>query len=328
MQKDIKTDLTYFLPYTFTAPRVFSLYDTLSTDDYIKLRYGPSYKVEIEGVECIIYTDQLNWFLQLKSVKVNNISGELDSVIVDGTSYKESYQAGFVAGVKCFKEKYSLDKFANLGLEFYISLLKDKCFDGCNEPLCYPGWIGVRRTKVGHISHRIIWGHGYYAGLYSQVEQQMEDYKPIRVALSIVAEKAIADLMDDKENVFNEMHLNKVRTWFIQLTKKKSLGNSMPFLTEQQFNLFVDKAFCKNDSIGMITANLANGELEIMGALFYNYYEKCKHLGFVAKGHQKAYVGLLTENFTNYSHLKDSLYTNFTKYGDRKSAWDNTITLL
>ena len=325
MQQDFKEDKTYFLPYTFPAPRIFSEYDPLSLEDDNRLGYGPAYQVNINGTECIIYTDHLHWFLKLNKVVVNNTSGELDEVVLNGTIYNESYKTGFQSGIAYFNEKYRFDKYAPiLGLDNYIKELKNKYFNGCNDPLLYPGWIGVRRSRIGLLSHKIIWGHGYYAGIYSQVEQLMRDYVFIKDALSSNPKK-LPSPKDIGDNKFNGMSLEDVKSHFVPLTTKKSTKNKEPFLTLEKFELFINKAFCKNDSIEMQTANLGDGELEIMGALFLLYYEKCKNLGHFVKGQQKDYVGLLTENFTNYMHLKDTLPTNFTKYKEREKAWSNTI---
>ncbi|GAB4020254.1 hypothetical protein GCM10028808_60780 [Spirosoma migulaei] len=127
------------------------------------------------------------------------------------------------------------------------------------------------------------------------------------------------------KNKFNEMPIEEVRKYFIPLAKKKSLNNSEAFLTEDQVDLFIDKAFCKNENIGILTANLSDGDMEIMGALFYNYYRKCINLGFApTRGKQKEYTLLLTDNFSNYAHLKDSLPTNFNKYENRSKTWSST----
>lgn len=187
-------DKTYFLTTDFKAPRYGK------EEDLKNPKYGPSYQVNIEGVECAIYTDRLNWFLQSTQIKVADIEADYADFTIDGTSYRQSYKNGFSEGIINFDKKYSFEKYAQLlGIEKYIETLRSIKFNECMGPLWSPGLEGIRHSHLGSINHKIIRDHGYYAGMYSQVERLMKNYEPIKKALSVYPVGYLSDSVTSKQ---------------------------------------------------------------------------------------------------------------------------------
>ncbi|GAB2553707.1 hypothetical protein [Spirosoma areae] len=133
------------------------------------------------------------------------------------------------------------------------------------------------------------------------------------------------DYWNGKKNRFNPpMSLGVIDKWFMQLANTKS-KNGNPFLTVDQVQKFIERAFTLNTDVPIQTFNLANGERTSIEKLFYLYYEKCKNdYTYEPTKHSKAkYVRLLTDNFTNYNF--DTVFKKFNNSQAAPIKWDTTI---
>ena len=320
--QDLNEDKAYFLTTDFKAPRYGKL------EDVQNLSHGPSYQMNINGIECSIYTDRLNWFLRSEQVKVADIAVDYEDVIVDGTSYKESYKNGFREGTADFKKKYDLVKYGQiLGMEKYLETLRTIKFEECKGPLWSPGLEGIRNSHLGKFNHKTIWEHGYYAGMYNQIEHLMNDYEPIRKALSDHPSYYTSKLSPStpsanktEKNVFNSMPLDEVRKWFTQLVESNS-KNGNTFLTSENVDIFIDRAFGGELFAEKLSINEKIGDKANVIGLFHLFYTYCiTHQSGRGKIDPNAtaekYIRLITDYFDNWTF--EQVKNNFRSGGNWK----------
>ena len=82
----------------------------------------------------------------------------------------------------------------------------------------------------------------------------------------------------EKINVFNpRMSLVEVRKWFIQLAESNS-KNGKPFLTVEQVEQFIERAFVGNTSLEKLTFNYSSrGKTYFMEIVLSILSELCKY---------------------------------------------------
>lgn len=119
---------------------------------------------------------------------------------------------------------------------------------------------------------------------------------------------------ESRENQFNKMPLDQVKIYFRPLTEGKS-KNGKPFLTEEQFCKFIERAFEDMTDVPALTLNLGTGERTTVRGLFYAFYLTCTlDFQFEPTRHCKEkYVRLLTNHFTNYEYSTVSAGFNTKK---------------
>ena len=147
--------------------------------------------------------------------------------------------------------------------------------------------------------------------------------KPDTISSNIVDSKA-AD-SNNQKNLFNPpMSLDEIRNWFIQLAENNS-ENSKPFLSVEQVDQFIERAFAGNTQLPKLTLNIAKGERTSITKLFYLYFQRCIQDYAIepTKHCKEKYVRLLTDNFTNYNHK--AVFANFNKSMTANKQWDKTI---
>jgi hypothetical protein len=110
-----------------------------------------------------------------------------------------------------------------------------------------------------------------------------------------------------KTNQFNKVPLTQVVKYFMQLAEVPD----EPFLNRVDVFKFIDKAFCGNNEIEMLTFTNTNRKKGIIWYLFYNFFRECTiDNTYEATKHSKEkYVKLLTSNFGNWTY-KD-VFANF-----------------
>ena len=155
------------------------------------------------------------------------------------------------------------------------------------------------------------------------VDDQPEEYRtPKRFRIEF---KQKNDVSTSQENQFNPpMSLDEVRKWFKQLASNKST-NGEPFLTNNQIDQFIERAFAGGKSVPKLTINMAEGERTSITKLFYLFYVHCKNdYSIEPTTHCKEkYVRLLTDNFTNYNY--DTVFKSFNNSKHAPKQWDITI---
>lgn len=105
------------------------------------------------------------------------------------------------------------------------------------------------------------------------------------------------------ENKFNGMPLNKVIEFFKPLTTELS-KNGKPYLTQNQFQAFINRAFCGDLSEEKQTFNVApkgdKGFLCKRFVLFYNESTNSKNW-YDTNPTQAKYISLISDNFKNWT---------------------------
>ncbi|SOD98051.1 hypothetical protein [Spirosoma fluviale] len=124
---------------------------------------------------------------------------------------------------------------------------------------------------------------------------------------------------DNRANVFNErMHLDEVRKYFIQLAKNSS-KNGNPFLTIEQFEQFINRAFVGEPFTEKLSMNEKTGDKGKVIGLFYLFFTRCTtHQPKIGKLDPNAtvekYIRLLTDHFDNWTF--DEVKNNFRSGGN------------
>lgn len=123
----------------------------------------------------------------------------------------------------------------------------------------------------------------------------------------------------EQPNKFNSpMPLLTVRKYFMQLSNSPR-KNRGAFLTPDEVNLFVRRAFVKEKGIGEMTLKVGPKDQLYVWKIFYQLYDYCllNHYEDTSQCRED-YIRLLTDNFTNYDF--DKVRANFGS-GKCKRSW-------
>lgn len=114
----------------------------------------------------------------------------------------------------------------------------------------------------------------------------------------------------DRENIFcKKMPLDIPKEHFKILTEKNS-KNGEPFLTQDQFNNFINRAFCGKTDLPLQKFNQApKGEKLKIQYLFYQFYENYCFEYFNTGQTKDVFIKLLTENFIGWDY--ENVHDNF-----------------
>lgn len=116
-----------------------------------------------------------------------------------------------------------------------------------------------------------------------------------------------------------KMPLEQVIDHFRVFANKKS-KNGKPFLTLEQLDLFIQRAFVENKIIECQKFNFTRGEKQPIINRFHELYQKAVLEGWESNQHcQDKYVKLISENFSNWDYNK--LKQNFRD--KRNYDWEN-----
>lgn len=108
-----------------------------------------------------------------------------------------------------------------------------------------------------------------------------------------------------EKNVFcTSMSLDIPKDHFKVFKEKKS-ENGKPFLTDKQFENFIEKAFCGNKNIELQKFNqIPKGEKILIQAVFYDFYDSYCFDYFKTGQKQDEFIKLLTDNFIGWDFEK------------------------
>jgi len=133
-----------------------------------------------------------------------------------------------------------------------------------------------------------------------------------------VIEKLISKYKDAENKFCKNMPMDFPIEHFARLTTNNSGGDDNPYLTDDQFEAFIRRAFLKEKGIEKQTLNVGRGEKgHIVGAFYQFYQQSANH---DSSHYKKApYIRVLRDNFTNWTF--DQI-TNFRYTSEKK--WTNT----
>jgi hypothetical protein len=151
-------------------------------------------------------------------------------------------------------------------------------------------------------------------------------YNPARRELLIMQQSAppqqSISILHKRGNIFNpSMPLEEVRRWFTKLANTSS-KNGSPFLTVEQVDQFVKRAFEGESFADKLSMNTKNGDKGTVIGLFHSYYIYCvTHKTNMGKidpvASREKYIRLLTDHFDNWTF--EEVRNNFRRGGD----WEN-----
>ncbi len=162
------------------------------------------------------------------------------------------------------------------------------------------------RIFILNISNQI--GYLLFNSL-TNINDTIKELKPLIETTSTPQQDEIDKTFDNKENHFNNVPINLATKYFMQLAEKPN-----EYLTKDEVNKFIDKAFCNGKIKKKFTLQLKRGEQQKIWKLFANFYNDCTtdSIYQIAKqGTKEKYVRLITDNFTNWKY--ETVFDNFTK---------------
>jgi len=124
------------------------------------------------------------------------------------------------------------------------------------------------------------------------------------------------------ENKFNnKMPIDIAINHFKVFMEKKSKSDDQPFLTPEQFNLFIQRAFGCNTSIPQQTINYGNTEKMFIVKRFVEFYDLSTKKRIYEDTGQclEKYIKLLTDNFKNWNY--DTVANNISKARNVARSW-------
>ncbi|GAB3949551.1 hypothetical protein GCM10028805_25980 [Spirosoma harenae] len=140
-----------------------------------------------DGQAYIVYSMPLLGFLISPEVKANIVKpGHLfdgPATTIKGTDYKPSYVEGYEEGIRFFQKEYLVSPDIIYNNQDYINTLYERCFVTTHKG-SIGGWYAQAHSTPLTVCHAQIREHGYWTGIYSQVEELRNKYKPIEDALN------------------------------------------------------------------------------------------------------------------------------------------------
>lgn len=156
----------------------------------------------------------------------------------------------------------------------------------------------------------------------SDLAYQNEDVVKLERVIEIAAR---IDRQQNLESLINEVQIKPIelpntfcksmplripKEHFKKLTIKKS-KNGQPFLTNEQFDLFIERAFCGNTTIPKQKMNQApKGDKLLIQNEFYYFYNNYCFDYFHTMQCQDTFIKLLTDNFEGWDF--QNVKNNFT----------------
>jgi hypothetical protein len=123
-----------------------------------------------------------------------------------------------------------------------------------------------------------------------------------------IIDSTIIEFLKGKTNQFNKAPLELVVNYFMQLAEVQD----EPFLSREDVLKFIDKAFCGNNEIELLTLVNTKNKKGSIYKLFHNFFEECTKYSYESTNYSKKgdYVKLLTSNFANWKY--QTVFDNFS----------------
>ena len=285
--------------------------------DIIKDNYTVSSDISKFGVICEVLQDCMSYYDKIIKRRIDNYDGKL---IGDGTwkaysEYNNSKQKPISRSDYNYKwedlERIFGGKESTKEEKKYDSKLIEEFRDKVEYPIAvYKSYAKIFGITNGN--GLITWSH--INNVYKKVKfyENVFEIKNNNVGQSVNLTEI---------NKFNDMPIKEVREYFGKLYLKKS-NNGLAFLEQDKIEVFIKKAFLKEENIEKITINYFKGEKLFVWKLFYEYYIICTDVvsGVESGKHcRDKYIKLLTDNFTNF--IFDDVKRNFYKSSEIKERW-------
>lgn len=146
--------------------------------------------------------------------------------------------------------------------------------------------------------------------LLSSFEIMNETFKEITPLLETKPRRLDKPENEQPNTFCPKMPLSIPKEHFKVLTDKKS-KNGQPFLSNEQFDLFIERAFCGNAETPKQKMNQApKGEKLLIQTVFYEFYDNYCFDYFQTMQCQDAFIKLLTDNFDGWDF--QNVKNNFT----------------
>lgn len=181
----------------------------------------------------------------------------------------------------------------------------------------------VNKHPFNHyLKHAVSLNKPYFEEYLNEINKMLKSIETLEKADTepIKSPVSIEFKLNEEVNLFCKgMPLNVVREHFSVLTTNISKGNKKPFLTNEQFEAFIKRAFLNDKSIEPIILNYSKTKENLfIVKRFYQFYDKAITDDYTTRNDSKEkYIKILTDNFSEWEF--DKVLQNF---GDKvKRSW-------
>lgn len=301
--------------------RSFSVVNGKTTFYDLLPPFNRSFLFKENGTEYNCFILEKYYELFNNSLSRGDIKDENGIVLNEKTIYEflVSYAKGFTKGYNDFKEtisKTDLFEISNTDLAYnifervYPSFTKAK--DG--NITVIKGDLHNKKLKQ-YITNELFYEAGYEGGEYFKAWELILKspmlFKEFFDKISPLL-KALPPHQTNIENLENKfcqsMPMSIPKEHFNIFTIRLS-KNGKSFLTNEQFDLFIERAFNGNDSIPKQRFNQSpKGEKLLIQSVFYEFYDTYCFDYFTTMQCQETFIKLLTDNFEgwDYKNVKDN----------------------
>lgn len=226
--------------------------------------------------------------------------------------------------VRLEKYKYNLENEKLKEFERFYEFLLTKDPNDCIKALNFFRWVMKTYSSIlGHYHYNFETSY-FYETIKKFYEKLESEYNAERLKLFVpisgFTEFQKLDQSKEKnslsksgglakENMFcKAMPLEIAKEHFLVFTKRLS-KNKQPFLSEEQLNLFMERAFQGNSQIEIQTFNYSIREKLFIVKRFYQFYLLAIQDYESTTQCKDKYLKLLTDNFSNWDYR--NIKTNF-----------------
>ncbi|RAU81977.1 hypothetical protein [Pontibacter arcticus] len=181
----------------------------------------------------------------------------------------------------------------------YIESLIKRTEDIIKKELETPGFDSIRTEHVGR----------HFIKFLEEEKAKVEADK------DNIAPDPLKELASQENQFCKGMPMQEVIEHFKPLATTLSKHNNQPFLSQEQFNLFLKRAFLNQTGIEQQKINMGNGEKYFVIKRFYQFYSIASVQYESTTQCKDKYIRLLSDNFSNwkYEDLKGNFSQNKSK---------------
>ncbi len=281
-------------------------------------------KVDTDTVK--IYNAELAVIITSQDLPAQNMDTQKETTL-NGWEYLNTYIEAYKEGEQHFETEFKVSPNTLYGAnaEQYVRDIHLNFFHvqhtGINK-----GWGYVKKKYPIILTHKAVKEFGYYSGIVNKVEEQVKKYprlfatfdkcehnlQPQQAETNPEQVKTIVkETNTEIINTFcKSMPLNIPKEHFKVFIDTNS-KNKKTFLTTEQYNSFIERAFCGNTDMPKQKFNQApKGEKLLIQSVFYEFYNTNCFEYFHTMQCQENFIKLLTDNFEGWDFK--NVQENFT----------------
>lgn len=322
-----------------------SVYETLKAS----IKKSGYYTVIFDEKELKVYNAGVAVVFLNQELPVNNRNGK--PIKVKTLRYVKYFAQGYSKGIKFFNDNYSISKstlYENGSL--YIEDLHNKYFHtGYKNDR--QGWNFVKTSFPIILTEIAFDEFGYYSGIVNEVDELVRKHPSVftdfatcepknneadntannlrpsgqsSIHIPGATEESIPDfdlelkkIKEQQGHFWKGIPLPVIVEWFERMTQKKS-SNGRPFLSRQQFVIFLKKGFFSEAELPKQKINCVSSEKGLVLSLFYGFFELAASSYSYPNRHQE-FIELFNNCFDNW---EPQSIKSFFRKSKKLRLWD------